>query len=192
MTDWRRVVGWAVPLVCMAVVGGAIYVQHGNLQRAQDELGRAQEEARQALAANEEAARHGGEVRFAAQPTDRNEEAEFLEVLRKRAAETGVKIKAWTAQLTPPPPTGQSEAESADPKAQKLKGLVSLRSELTVEGAYGNVRTFIAGLEQTKRLYTFNEIRWTKTRIGTELKATITRYVETGAPAAPIGTQEKS
>ncbi|MFN8221336.1 MAG: hypothetical protein U0S12_14535 [Fimbriimonadales bacterium] len=171
-----RVAAWLIPIACMTGGSLAIYTQYQRLETAKSAMAQAQVELDQAQSAYLAAQRAEIETRYAAQAETIDEEAAFLRDLRKRAVENGVTIVKWTAVTTPaspPPVTDQKEEKKADP----LKDIKRVSSDLVMEGPYGSMRKFVQGLLESDRLYTTSNLRWTRSDDGgTVMSVTIARY----------------
>lgn len=172
-----RVAAWFIPIACMTGGSLAIYTQYQRLETAKSAMAQAQVELDQAQSAYLAAQRAEIETRYAAQAETIDEEAAFLRDLRKRAVENGVTIVKWTAVTTPasppPPVTDQKEEKKADP----LKDIKRVSSDLVMEGPYGSMRKFVQGLLESDRLYTTSNLRWTRSDDGgTVMSVTIARY----------------
>jgi hypothetical protein len=187
--DLNRVLGWALPLVCMAVAAVLIIRQNSALQEANGKLLDAQRAETMAAAAKDLADKQSGKMRFAAAPATQNEESKFLDGLKIHAAAAGVKITRWNSRAGST--TAPAEAAEADPA---LHGITKRSGDLTLNGSFEAIRSFLVGMSQTNRLYTFSDMRWSRNEKGLELTTTISRYVEPSSTqmAAETSPQKKT
>jgi len=187
--DNKRLIGWAVPCLCIAAAGGVVFTKHGQLQQAETQLRVAQEKVEEATKAREALERNGAEVRFAAATQSPYEEASFLNEIRQRAVSCGVVISRWDSRNRS---FGDSAEEApTDPEEQKrlekLKGITRISSDLTLIGPYSGIRKFLGETTAQERLYTLSNAKWSrKDEGGTELLVTVSRYVEPPQPEAAI------
>lgn len=187
--DMRRLVGWAVPLFCIALAAFLIFRQHAAAQQASTDLVAAQQDEAAATAAKEEAERSSGTMRFAAAAPNTTEEPKFLDGLRAQAALAGIKISRWSSQAEP---ASTAAPDAAPNENSPLKNIVKIRGQISLAGPYSGIRTFLAALDRSNRLYTFSDMRWSRKEKGDlELTATITRYVDPTLIAEPVGKGQK-
>ncbi len=184
-TDWSRIIGWAIPLICIAIAGVVIYNQHAAFDKAAQDLSAARTAEAAASVARDRAEQEAGTVRYAAVPPSTSEEPKFLNGLRSRATLSGIQISRWTSQTAPATSTnGQPPAET-DPA---VKSLVKIQGDMTLSGPYQGIRKFLLDLSLTNRLYTLSNLRWTlKNGTDVELQTMITRYVDPNLKAEPTG-----
>ncbi len=178
--DLYRVFGWLIPGLCMAGSIAVAVHQNGELKEAQNirelALNEVQTVRLQKLAVEAQI----GESRFAAAETSDLEQTLFLSDLRARVAKHGAVITNWTSQAAE---YGKAEANSptqnqTDPKeAALLKGVVKVSSTLTLSGPYSAIRGFLRDISSSDRLFTLSRIAWSRTKDGTILIVTISRYV---------------
>lgn len=111
----------------------------------------------------------------------KQEEAQYLDFLRRAARDTGVSLARWSANSSPmpvaPPPGGA-------PPSPLLKDVRPMPGILQVVGPYPKIVAFNTRLLNSPRLLNLTNVNWTredKTE-NTRLEMTITRYVDTAAP----------
>ena len=192
--DPFRMLGWAVPTVCMAVAAILIFRQNGALQDAQSKRNHAEQLAQSATMEKSMVDRQEVEHRYAAADASSIEEPLFLEDLRSRARQCGVTIASWTSQAKQyggaDSPSGQV-ASSGGADANLLKGITKISCSLSLAGQYSALRTFLEGLTRSDRLYTVSDVNWSRAEEGTTLTVTLARYV--GPPtAAPDNSNSRA
>jgi hypothetical protein len=186
-----RLIGWAIPLVCMAIAFYIVMGQYAGLRKANDHLVSAQRHESEATDTKEKAERASGKLHVAAAPASDREESEFLKGLHMRADTAGIRIAKWTSRGLdmPPKPTDGSADKTENPATQ---GILKYSGTLSLVGSYQGIRAFLAALGQSSRLFTFSEMHWARKegdRAGGTLQVdtTISRYVDP-AVAKPATT----
>jgi hypothetical protein len=161
-----RIIGWAMPLLCMVLASGAIYTQYTRGKAAQkaDTAVMAQLDAQEKLLADFKK-QPSPDVILAADPLPQ-EQTEFVERLKELASHTGVKIQKLT------------NTKSATPvNADTLKDVVAINSDLEASGDYFQVREFVSGITRGPRLMVLTKATWKTDEGATGISVTITRYV---------------
>jgi len=179
--DGLRMLGWAIPILCMAAAGWILFKENQAFVAADYARNQAHRDNEEKAKELEVYKNLPPEVRYAAVDDVPEEETTFLTFLRTRTTADNVTFKNWFSQTIE---YGKDkQAAPKDPKvAELLKGLRKITGALTFTGAYQDIRKLVGELEESNRLYTQNNITWTATKDGTQLAMTISRYV---APAKP-------
>jgi len=187
--DALRIMGWVIPLLCMAIAGW-------TLLRDNQELGAASDATKQAHRINEEKAKEKSLYdhqepmhRYAAVDDVPLEETAFLNDMRTRMAADHVTFERWMSQSIE---YGKDKlaVKMDDKTAALLKGIRRIGSTLTLTGSYGDIRKFLGELESSDRLFTLTNLTWNAAKEGTILTMTVSRYV---APPAPVqGSKTKT
>ncbi len=139
-------------------------------------------------------------------PLTGQEQSDFLRGLTTLCLRTGNRILT-VASLAPPPPssvvTAQPAASSgtAQPQQPVLPdGVLEINSTITFEGTYTSLRSFLAGLKQSRRLIALNECKIDTSGKGYPLlqsTVSVARYVDAppeyqaAAKAAQKGGEQK-
>jgi len=178
--DVSKILGWALPIGCVLIAGAVLFFQHKRLDEAQGQLRKAEDSAIQAAIERDKALRDGQDLRFAAAEKTSLEESQFLNDLRIRAASSGVKLLRWNSRAIEfGGETSSSDTPEEKEKQEKLKGIIKIASDLTLQGPYANARRFVGGITASERLYTLGNVRWARSEEGgTELLLTISRYIQ--------------
>jgi len=153
----------------LAALGFASQTQ--RLREASLERERSSRLLEQVFAERDLAARRALQRRTATVPTSNREEGAFLNEFRQKASGAGVHILKWSAQETP---VIAEDDTNVDPA---LKQVTTIRSNVTVEGSYANLRTFVRELVASERLTTINNVSWTRGVTGSQLTCTLSRYL---------------
>jgi hypothetical protein len=196
-TDLSRLVGWAIPLICIAFAAIVLIKQRAAVTAASDHLTTAQRNEAAAMDAKDKAEKESGKMHFAAAPASDREESDFLNGLRMRAATAGIKITNWQSRGLDMPKTPDSSSSDEKKPDTATQGILKYSGNLTLNGPYQGIRSFIAALGQSNRLFTLTDMHWArKDRAaagGTvELVTSISRYVDsTVAKPASVPTPEK-
>src|SRR5579862_7600770 len=193
--DGARIIGWAIPLACIAVSIVTITRARARLVTATRELGEAQVAVGTATVARDKAEKESGTMRIAAVPADKDEESLFLDGVRGYAAKNHLAIAKWASQLPEPlaPKQADGSQSSGDDSGidPTIKSLVRIRGEVTLDGSYQGVRTFLRKLAKSSRLYTISNIHWVRKDTGVEVTASVARYVDPTLTAADIATRNQ-
>jgi hypothetical protein len=180
--DGLRILGWAIPILCMAAAGWIFYKENQEFHEADLAKNQAQRE-------NEVAAREYQQLneqppgrRYASVDDVPEEEIAFLTFLRTRCAANKVNFKNWFSITTE-----YGKDKSSTPKDEKtaalLKGIRKISASLVLVGPYDNLRKLIGEVETSDRLYTLSNLNWLTVKEGTQLSLTVSRYVSPGKPS---------
>jgi Tfp pilus assembly protein PilO len=63
-----------------------------------------------------------------------------------------------------------------------LTGVKKIYAELSVGGSYANIRAFLRDFENSQRMYTISNVKWSRTDSATELGVVLARYVLMNVP----------
>ena len=176
--DGLRILGWIIPIVCMAISGWVLFGQNqaaGEARAKRDNAGRdlfEVQKERDLYAHLKPSARHAAEDD---EPLDQDV---FLNYLRGRCAQNNIRFDHYQTQNTTFGEKGNTPSDPA--KAALLKGIRKIGSTMTFIGDYQSLRKLVGEFEASDRLYTLSNIVWTSLKDGTSLTMTISRYV---APA---------
>ncbi|HEY0866627.1 MAG TPA: hypothetical protein VGE01_04590 [Fimbriimonas sp.] len=178
-----RILGWAIPVICMAGGSYATYSQYSRLQTAKESQAAAELDRKRAEDALTLARKQVEEAgRYAAEPSTDFEGTLFLNDLRLRAQKAGVQIASWKTTTAP----ASAGAGSDEKRAKLLEGIDRVSSELVLDGSYQAGRAFVEDLTRTERLYTINSARWNRgAEGGTQLTITVSRYVMKPSASTP-------
>ncbi len=182
--DLYRVFGWLIPGLCMAGSVALAIRQNSALHEAQLDLDASLVDVQAAKIQKLAVDSHGGERRYAAAASSDLEQTLFLSDLRTRVATHGAVITSWTTRTAAYGNVGNaSVAKAQDPQeTELLKGIVRVSSTLTLAGSYSAIRRFLGDLSASDRLFTLSHVSWTRSKEGTTLIVTVSRYV------APVGS----
>jgi len=170
--------GWVLPITCVALASGAIFMQYRRHQETQTKLEQTLQQVTTTQVRKAELEANLGKNQFASIRAGELEESAFLGEMRRRATESNVIITRWGSRgggpVSPPPEDG-----SAPPPGPVL---ARRQGELALAGSYDNLRRFLADLQRAQRLYTIGDVRWARRpEGGNEVIFLITRYVEEGS-----------
>ena len=180
--DGLRLLGWAIPILCMAVACWILFKEHQDFIASDMARNQANRDLEVAAKENQAISEQPPGRRYAAVDDLPEEEIAFLTYLRTRCAANNVNFKSWSSQTVV---YGKDkEVTSKDEKtAALLKGIRKISASLTLAGPYANIRKLIGEMELSDRLYTLTNLTWSTTKEGTQLGMTVSRYV---APAKPV------
>jgi hypothetical protein len=181
--DPFRIGAWLLSCLCLATSMGFIAARHSAFSEAAKKDSSADEELQRAREEQDAVRKQPPEQRFAEAPRVPDEETKFITDLRKRAQAAGAMIVRWNSHATTyeTPKEGGPPAESG-PDRKLLVGITRIDCDLGLDGPYRALRTFIAGLSESDRLFTMKHVDWNRTETGSELSMTVSRYI---APAPP-------
>ncbi len=170
-----RAIRWIMPSA--GVIISTIVLCNSQLKL--DEAKAKKDGAEKALAAAEQAREQalnmGNRSRFAAEAVTPNEEAKFLDGLKRHVNASGASIIKWTSKTDTYMPALENESKpGADPV---LVGLTRVTSQLSLSGEYETLRAFLHAISKSHRLYTFQDIRWNRERGACLLSLSLSRYV---------------
>jgi len=191
--DGFRILGWAIPLFCIALAGFLIWSGYSRLGSANLSLSAAQMSVQSASLARDEAEKKSGQARFAAVPLTQTEEPKFLNGLRDHAATRSIKINRWLGHPASAPgeispvAMGTQDPATLDPA---IKSIIRVSGDLTIQGTYENIRNFLGDLSSSNRLYLLSDLKWARKDDLVELTVTVTRFLDptlTPGDIAPDG-----
>ena len=196
--DLYRVFGWLIPGLCMAGAATMGIRQNANLNEAQGQRDAAILEVQTAKSEKAVVDAQGTDQRYAAAKSTDLEQTRFLSDLRNRVTRYGATITNWTTQAAEygkAPAVDPATGKAADPKeGELLTDVVRVSSTLTLSGSYSSIQGFLRDLTFSDRLFTLGRVTWTRTKEGTNLIVTVSRYVapegiDTAALADAIAEQ---
>lgn len=170
-------VGWVLPVTCVALAAGAIFMQWRRHQDTQTKLEETRQQVATAQVKKAGLEANLGKNQFASIRAGELEEAAFLGEMRRRTADAKVVILRWNNRGGGPitPPATEGEAPPPGPVLARRQG------EFALSGSYDNLRRLLVDLQRSQRLYTIADVRWSrKADAMNEVVFSITRYVEEG------------
>lgn len=176
--DGLRILGWIIPILCMAIAGWILYGQSLAYTDASLKNNQANRDIQQAQKEKELYKSLKPSSRYAAGDDVPSEEPAFLNFLRARCEADHVLIDRY--QTTTVVYGRDKQATPADAgTAALLKGIRKISSTFTFIGVYADIRKLLGELETSDRLYTLTNITWVLARDGssTSLSVTLSRYV---------------
>jgi len=183
---------FAVLILCAVMVP-----RQNKLRKTNEEIRATQKQIQVYLKQLEDIRNLPPDPKVASLPMTRQEQSDFLRGLSALCAKTGNRIMSVTALAAPPPPDSKAQAAPSDPQKKDSNlppGILEIKSSITFEGTFRELRSFLAGVKQSKRLVALSDIRLDMAHTGypnLQTSLTVGRYVDappeyqavTGSPA---------
>ena len=161
------------PVFAGGVTCGIVGVQFARENALKAEKARLSAQARLLEQTVQAMNRQGHAPRIACVAASPQEQTEFLKLLRGYAGLHRVQIARWADA---PPPDSNGAADSA--KLARPSGVTAIVSQIDARGAYNDSRQFMYALLRSPRLFTLNDVKWTRGERGiTVTTFSLTRYV---------------
>ena len=162
------------PVFAGGVTCGIVGVQFARENALKAEKARLSAQARLLEQTVQAMNRQGHAPRIACVPASPQEQTEFLKLLRGYAGLHRVQIARWADAPDPIRAAGDGA------KPARPSGVTALVSQVDARGAYNDSRQFMYALLRSPRLFTLNDIKWTRGEHGlTTTTFSLTRYVST-------------
>ncbi|MBS1708392.1 MAG: hypothetical protein JSS65_06670 [Armatimonadetes bacterium] len=195
MGSLYRIIGWVVPLLCVAGAGVVIYNRQNELLATDSKQKAAEQQFQLVVTEKAQVMAEPQDLRFAAAPAQPLEEARFIDELRKRATLNRVTIVSWTSSSATFGAREQSALTSSqfsEEEAKAISGVTRITCDLKLKGDYLALRAFIHGISGEDRLLTLNKVTWTRSQEGSDLSLSLSRYTIAEAPSIPALQTDKA
>ncbi len=172
------------PLLSISVAGGGTIYQFRRLQRYQDDLAAKRKQVSILEGSLREMQIKKILPRIPIALQSPREQPEFLNAVRSYAEPLRVQLSRWTNAINKPALAQNNTANGENKEAPKEYQAIA--NTLEVKGKYTAVRAFLYQLLRAPRLYTLNDVKWSREAKGglTTTSFTLTRYVT--APSSSI------
>jgi hypothetical protein len=177
-----------IPIACIALTSGLNAYEVRRVQTLDAKLKNTEQEIKDAreLIAGVEKRGQAGFITIV--PDTPQEQIDFVSSLRGAAEKCKVRLTRWGA--SPVPTVTVPETAAVQIKADLTK-VTPVANEVSVEGTYDQVRSFLFILTQQERLVTLASIKWVRSTEAplTTLNFRLTRYVGSLPAAAAPSSQ---
>lgn len=180
--NFRNVLTMLLPLVALIANVGVVLTQKGRV----DDIDTRRQKTEENIAAVEAAIKRVDESpsppRMPTMEQSPREQVDFLNMLRAFASASAVKVDQFN-NSTPVAPSSGSGTDAS--KTVIPGGVLAISSSVEISGPYNNVRSFMYDLLRSPRLFSVNDLQWTRGMPYPKTVAsfTLTRYVT----PAPVG-----
>ncbi len=178
-----RILGWLLPILCMAASIYFILGQSAAFQAASKARDEANRKVTEAAHEQKESHTLQPRIKYATVEQSDDEESNFVTFLRNQTAADGVTLSNWSSISGD---YGKDRGMLKDDRvAGSLRGIRRITGTAILSGGYPQIRAFIGDLEKSNRLYTISNINWTTLPTTTILRLAIARYIMLPSPDKP-------
>ncbi len=160
-----RIIGWAVPGVCMILAGSMVFLQFQRVKTArdkQDQLAVETETLEKELVTLK--ARPKSALILAVDPSA-GEEGEFVDMIKHLAGKNAVQIDRLR---------NNAVVLAANPRLPEMQ---PIDSEVELRGPYFGIRKFVTDLRTQSRVYVLQDAAWQNQKGESVLTLKVQRYV---------------
>lgn len=186
--DWLRTLSWLLPLASCLIAGGLVlwqYMRANTIQKESDSTLALIGSLKQSIGQWQS---DEGREKIPYALDTKLEEAMFLDGVRQKALQRGVKLVKWVNE--PPKSAGDDQtgvrgAANSEELPEALRSVRTLISNVEVEGSYEGVRAFVKDLLASNRLLTLKTGVWDRGEKATANKFNfkLHRYISSTPPA---------
>lgn len=174
-----RVLGWLIPAFAVMVSIGVMIRQFAVLRDSEARHLQAIARLGSAMDTRSRADRLAREWNYSAVTNSPDEQNSFLLGLRQKATADDVTITNWISSSGVYGEGGGPVSPDGKPESlDLLRGFTRIDCALTMTGSYSGLRKLVGDIGESRRLFNFSKVAWSRTDSGTALSVVISRYLE--------------
>jgi hypothetical protein len=187
-----RILGWLLPVLCIIGATVALIIQFGRVIGAQLNFAKADDDVKKAIALNSKSKDITQYQRRIGPMDGPTEETRFVSDLNSIAKIHNVTLLKLSSRAQA---FGAGVLDSRGYRYtleddKTLTGVKKIYAELSVGGSYANIRAFLRDFENSQRMYTISNVKWSRTDSATELGVVLARYVLMNVPLAEESAEQ--
>jgi|GEM_PF-2650478 hypothetical protein len=187
-----RILGWLLPVICIVAATVALIIQFGRVIGAQLNFAKADEEVKKAIALNSKSkdiTQYQRRIGPMDGPTEETRFVSDLNTIAKIHNVTLLKLSSRAQAFGAGVLDSRGYRYTLDDD-KTLTGVKKIYAELSVGGSYANIRAFLRDFENSQRMYTISNVKWSRTDSATELGVVLARYVLMNVPLAEESAEQ--